>query len=152
MSKRCPQAGFTLIELMIVVAVVAILAAIALPTYQEQIRKARRADATAVLLEGQQFMERLFTETHAYNVDTGGNAVTSANLPFQISPSSASGSDVMYNIALQAVAAGSYTLRATPANAQATDQCGFLQLQHTGARSCGGIADVDDCLATCWRK
>ena len=55
---RVPQQGFTLIELMIVVAVIGVLAALAYPSYKEYIAKSRRAEAKAVLLSGQQWMER----------------------------------------------------------------------------------------------
>ena len=58
--------GFTLVELMIVVAIVAILAAIAYPSYKEYVRKSRRADAKAVLVEAAQFMERVYTEDFSY--------------------------------------------------------------------------------------
>ena len=59
-------AGFTLIELMIVVAVVAILASIAVPAYQEQIRKSRRAQAKADMVEYAQMAERYFTVNNTY--------------------------------------------------------------------------------------
>ena len=55
------SAGFTLIELMIVVAIIAIIAAVAFPSYQEHVRKTRRADAQTALLELSQFMERHYT-------------------------------------------------------------------------------------------
>src|SRR5690606_38472416 len=79
---RKSSAGFTLIEVMIVVAIIGILAAIAYPSYQDHVRKSRRADAQTALLELAQFMERHYT--------TNGRYLTSANaapaLPFSEAP------------------------------------------------------------------
>jgi type IV pilus assembly protein PilE len=58
--------GFTLIEMMITVAIIGILASIAYPAYQDYVRRAARADAKAVLMETAQFMERHFTTNNAY--------------------------------------------------------------------------------------
>ena len=58
--------GFTLIELMIVVAVVAILAAVAYPSYQDSVQKTRRADAKAALERAAGLQERFFTENNSY--------------------------------------------------------------------------------------
>ena len=60
------QTGFTLLELMITVIVIAILASIALPSYQDYLRRGYRADAKAALMENAQFMERNFTEANRF--------------------------------------------------------------------------------------
>jgi type IV pilus assembly protein PilE len=67
--------GFTLIELVIVVAIVAILATIAYPSYQDSVRKSRRADAKGVLMEAAQWMERFYTENNRYDQTRAGVAV-----------------------------------------------------------------------------
>jgi type IV pilus assembly protein PilE len=63
--RRCRR-GFTLVELMIVLAVGALLAAIALPAYQDQVRRTRRTDGTAMLLEVAQAQERWRTRNHTF--------------------------------------------------------------------------------------
>jgi type IV pilus assembly protein PilE len=127
--------GFTLIELMMTLVVVAILTTIAVPSYQAQVRKTRRAEAQAGLMELQNFMERYFTSNNCYQdkgadkscAETGDNV--NPVLPFTALPK---GGTAYYSMTLSAAGAGSYTLRATPSGAQAGD--GLLELDHTGAR------------------
>jgi type IV pilus assembly protein PilE len=122
--------GLTLIELMIVVAIVGILAAIAYPSYQAQLRDARRADGQGALLELAQYMQRFYTENNRFDQDTGGAAVA---LPFTQSPRDPG--DKYYNLSLQAVAATAYTLQAVPIGAQAGDDCGTMTLTQTGTKT-----------------
>jgi type IV pilus assembly protein PilE len=107
--------GFTLIELLIAVAIVGILAAIAYPSYLEQIRKTRRADAEAVLMQAAQFMERVYSESGCYNPGDDGRCGTgddaAPTLPYTKSP--IDGSDNYYGISL-AVDATSFTVKAAP--------------------------------------
>ena len=119
--------GFTLIELMITVAVMAILAAIAYPSYMDQVSKTRRGDAKAALTELSLFMERFYTENNRYDQDAGGTAVA---LPFAEAPKD--GTNKFYDLTLQAVATQSYTLRATPKGGHAGD--GYLELTQTGVK------------------
>jgi len=132
--------GFTLIELMVVVAIVAILAAIALPSYQEQMRKSRRAQAKADLTELAQQLERAYTINRSYGVasfvlaDSGITQSPRDGNPF-----------VAYTIAL-AQTTTTYTLTATPTGtAQATDRCGILTLDQTGKKTHTGSGDDSYC-------
>ena len=79
MKKASSIQGFTLIEVMIVVAVIGILAAIAYPSYQESVTKTRRSAAQGCLVEMAQFMERFYTTNMRYDQTAAGVAVALAN-------------------------------------------------------------------------
>lgn len=117
--------GFTLIELMIVVAVIAILAAIAYPSFQDSVRKSRRGQAKADLVEYAQLAERYHTVHNTYE----GFA-----LPTAQSPREGTG---YYSVTLSAVTQSGYLLTATPlaGTAQAVDRCGVLTLNAAGVKT-----------------
>lgn len=135
--------GFTLIELMITVAIIGILASIAYPSYQDSVRKSRRADAKGVLLGLTNAMERRFTEKNSYcdaALATGGTAVTGCGTAtedtgtpsiYTIPTETAS----FYTVRISAATASSYTLSAVPAGAQTNDTCGTLTITQTGAKT-----------------
>lgn len=137
--------GFTLIELMIVVAIIAILSAIAYPAYFEYIKRAHRADAKRSLLTDAQFLERIFSETSNYTRDAEGKTISASSLPFTQSPDSGT---AIYNITLTSTAT-TYTLTATPASSglMAKDACGALTFTHLGVKGVGGSTVRD-----CWDK
>ena len=78
MSFKHADRGFTLIELMVTVAIVAVIAAVALPAYTEQVARTRRGDAQAALLSTAQWLERQYTLNSAYNKNGDGTTRASA--------------------------------------------------------------------------
>lgn len=136
------QQGFTLIELMIVVAIVGILSAIAYPSYAEYIRKGHRADARAGLLQAQQWLERAATATGTYPT----------TLPTALTWSG--DASKRYDIAFQAGNTNAaYTLEAAPKGAQAGDKCGTYTLSNTGVRGADGKKSYDAGYnPDCWGK
>jgi len=149
--------GFTLIELMIVVTIIGILAAIAYPSYNNYVTKSRRVDATGDLLELSQYMERFFTENGRYDQDTGSTALTIDTLPFKKSPNE--GSSTFYNISFTAgPTPTSYTLSASPAGAQATNDtdCAVLSYNSVAVKciksgaSCSNVEAQQAAVGDCW--
>lgn len=121
--------GFTLVELMIVVAIIAILASIAYPSYTSYITKTHRVAAEGCLSEYANYMEQYYTTNLSYKVatwpvlDCEGAAQTGGNYDYGFAPGSPSST--------------AYTVQAVPISAQLTrdTKCGTLQLNQTGART-----------------
>jgi type IV pilus assembly protein PilE len=125
--------GFSLVELMIAVAIVAILAGIAYPSYRDQIERSRRADAQTVLMQAAQFMERIYTENGCYNPDKScsvANDPGGVTMPYTKSP--IDGGETYYAITVTALTRKSFTLRATPQGSEAG--AGLLEITDTGER------------------
>ena len=138
------QTGFTLLELMIVVAIIAIISAIAFPSYQEHVRKAKRADAAASLMELAQFMERYYTANGRYLSATN----VAPTLPFTTSPKDGGASNYTLSFATGSPSASAFTLQAAPTGSMSGDKCGTLTLTNAGQKGQGSGAT----LADCWRR
>lgn len=152
--KRMKQAGMTLIELMIVVAVLALIAGIAIPSYQAYVMKARRADARAALTTAAQLLERYATENAAAGYSTAKLSNTAgADVVYR-----ASSENFHYNIGFVAAAANTtfitspaaaaaYIMKAIPTGSQAADPCGSFTLTQNGTR---GVSGGTLTTGQCW--
>lgn len=128
---------------MIVVAIVAILTALAFPSYTEYIRRGHRAEARAALLQASQWMERAATATGTYPL--------TASFPTTLTTIKSG----RYTIAVasppaSAASGTAYTLTATPAGGQLGDKCGNYTLTHTGVR--GAASGALPLMTECWNK
>lgn len=150
--QQAAERGYTLLELMAAVVIIAILVAIAYPSYRDQIRKSRRADAAGVLLQAAQWMERRYTANNCYD-DPCGSGTAPAGLAgagLAASPVGCAGADCYYNITVTAVGQNNYTLNAAPATTdQGRDPCKTLIVNNTGAKSVS--ADATFAVSECWR-
>jgi type IV pilus assembly protein PilE len=136
---RLPARGFTLVELMIAVAVVGLLSALAYPSYQAQVAKGRRADAKQALLEMSQKMERFYTERGTYvgatlgatglypNVSTGG----------------------YYSLAITAQTLDGFSVKATPRGNQVGDACASFLYNQLGEQTVSSDASLS--ALKCWQ-
>jgi type IV pilus assembly protein PilE len=134
MPFRRRTQGFTLIEVMITVAIVAILAAIAYPAYQDQIRKSRRNAAQAALLEVAQKEMQLFVDTRNYRSETSATAM--AGPPLRVNIAENLSSAYTFSVVADNVAAPpTFVVTAAPQGAQAADKCGTMTISQIGAKT-----------------
>lgn len=118
--------GFSLIEVMIVVAIIGILAAVAYPSYTDHIRKGRRVDAQTAMMELAQQLEQHYSRNNSYDTFT---LASYSSITGRVS--------TYYTITLPTLSAQAYTIRAAPttAGAQNTDTCSTMTLTHTGGKT-----------------
>jgi len=129
MKNSSRESGFTLIELMVVVAVVGILVGIAFPSYQSYIARGKRAEARAEVLKAEGWLERYFTENNRYSDTPTSTANAAFSSRFGVVPATGA---TNYNLSL-AVTSTTYTVTATRAGSMANDYCGNYTKSNTGA-------------------
>ena len=130
--------GFTLIELMIVVAIIGILAAIAIPMYSDYVTRSRRADGQANLMQVAQDLERCYTQYSKYN-DNSCSVISSGTV-------NQTSDQEFYVISASVLTESTFTLEAPPEPKQADDtDCKILTLTHLGEQSATG-----DDPNSCW--
>lgn len=140
LPMRKQISGFTLIELMIVLVIVGILATIALPAYQDYVRKSRRAEAISLMLDLQLTQEKYRANNISYASSLAAMGVNSTYISNQVSAS-------YYTISATSATNNTYTISAVAVGKQANDNqygtaCTTLTINQSNIKS----------PANCWRK
>ena len=139
---RALSEGFTLIELMVTVAVVAILGTIAMTSYTSQIQKSRRTDARSAVMDLAGREEKLFSTTNAYSAVPSDLGYGPVGAVFPIAVGSG-----YYQVSVAVPTPVSYVITATPIGSQANDtRCILFTVDQLGTQNSTG----SDSVATCW--
>lgn len=151
-------AGFTLVEMLIVVALVGILGAVAVPSYRDHVTRGFRSEARSTLVAAGLWMERNQAATFRYNADPSGATINTATLTALGWGQTPTSGTARYAIAFASgPTANAYVITATPQGGQvaADAACGGpLAIDHIGQRGVwsGGSLKVDEASEACWRR
>lgn len=156
-TSQRKSTGFTLIELMIVVAIIGILAAIAIPAYSSYVARANRASARAQLQQAAQYMQRFYAANDRYDADRTGAKNIWAIMPPTLLRAPAEGTQ-LYEISnsgasASSAAASTFTLIMRPLGdaSMANDKCGGFSLTQSGAKGITIAGATAELVAECWR-
>lgn len=140
---RYKARGFTLIELMVTVAIVGILAAIALPAYTQYIARGKRAEVRVEVLRGEGWLERFNTENNRYDSSAVPNTNPGFDAKFGFVPSSGSANYTMTLV----VTSTAYTITAVRLNSMASDACGdYVKTSVGSVSTTNATLDASKCL------
>ena len=146
-TSRASQGGFSLLELMIVVAIIAIISAIAYPSYMQFVVDAKRTTATSMLMQVADRQQQFFMDNKRYASDMTNLGFTANPLVIDSDGKSVASGDVdsIYSVALSGVTATTYTATASPQKGQADrdTECANLTMTEAGTKGHSGAGD--DC-------
>ena len=136
MKHTTRQLGFTLIEVLVAMACVAVLVTVAWPSYQGLLERSQRAQARTALLQAAHWLERA--------ASANGNYPASTDIPASVLQVEGQRYQIQVTSSPQ-----SYALSATPIGTQSADACGTLTLNHLGVR---GVQGASQSAAQCWGR